>query len=171
MALRNIPSIDDPVAAGRKTCRKSHYDFDLPGAKAEFLKAIEFNPNSAYTHLFYSNCYLMPMGQHGEAIAENRRALELDPLSMPINNFLGETYLLARGYSQSYKQFQHTIAMDLNFPLAHLYFASLLELMGRFEDAINKSEKSVLLVGLTPTEASERAVALRRALKNRGEKG
>ncbi|MGC1296050.1 MAG: winged helix-turn-helix domain-containing protein, partial [Alloacidobacterium sp.] len=79
---------------------KSHYDFDLQGARAEFLKAIELNPNSAYAHLFYSNCYLMPMGQRTEAIEENKKALELDPLSMPINNFLGETYLLAGNYSQ-----------------------------------------------------------------------
>ncbi len=150
---------------------KSHYDFDLPGARAEFLEAIELNPNSAYAHLFYSNCYLMPMGQRDEAIAENRRALELDPLSMPINNFLGETYLLAGDYSQSYKQFQHTIRMDPNFPLPHLYIASLLELMGRFEDAINENEKGMLLAGFTPTEASKRAAALHKALKTGGKKG
>lgn len=58
---------------------KSHYDFDFPGAEREFLKAIEVNPNSAYAHLFYSNCYLMPMGHVQEAIAENQKALQLDP--------------------------------------------------------------------------------------------
>jgi hypothetical protein len=29
------------------------------------------------------------MGREAEAVAENRKALTLDPLSLPINNFLG----------------------------------------------------------------------------------
>ncbi len=74
---------------------KSHYDFDLPGARSEFVTALRLNPNSAFAHLLYSNCYLMPMGLRAEAIAENRKAIELDPLSLPINNFLRESYLLA----------------------------------------------------------------------------
>jgi TolB-like protein/DNA-binding winged helix-turn-helix (wHTH) protein/tetratricopeptide (TPR) repeat protein len=150
---------------------KSHYEFDLPGAKAEFQKAIELNPNSAYSHLFYSNCYLMPMSRRAEAIAENRKALELDPFSMPINNFLGETYLLAGDYSQSYQQFQHTIELDPNFGISHLYLASLLEITGKFEDAINENEKGQLLIGFTQQEASERAARVLRALRNGGEKG
>ena len=76
---------------------KSHYEFDFPGAEKEFLKAIEVNPNSPYAHLFYSNCFLMPMGRKAQAIAENKRALELDPLSLPINNFMGMTYMFAGG--------------------------------------------------------------------------
>jgi len=150
---------------------KSHYEFDLPGAKVEFQKAIELNPNSAYTHFFYSNCYLMPMSRRAEAIAENRKALELDPFSMPINNFLGETYLLAGDYAQSYQQFQHTIELDPNFGISHLYLASLLEITGKFEDAINENEKGQLLIGLTQQEASERAARVLRALRSGGEKG
>src|SRR5271170_1249093 len=30
---------------------KSHYEFNLPGAEKEFLKAMEVNPNSTYAHL------------------------------------------------------------------------------------------------------------------------
>ena len=105
---------------------KSHYEFDLPGAQKEFLTALELNPNSAYAHLFYSNCYLAPMGRMSEAIAENQRALELDPSSLPINNFMGMTYMFAENYEKAYQQFQHTIAMDPTFPLAHQYFSWLL---------------------------------------------
>src|ERR1700722_15776756 len=105
---------------------KSHYEFDFPGAEKEFLKAIEVNPNSTYAHLFYSNCFLMPMGRQAQAIAENKKALQLDPLSLPINNFMGMTYIFAADYGSAYRQFQHTIAMDPSFPLAHEYFAWLL---------------------------------------------
>jgi TolB-like protein/DNA-binding winged helix-turn-helix (wHTH) protein len=71
-ALALDPSLAEAHAALGMV--KSHYDFDLVGAQREFLKAIELNPNSAYAHLFYSNCYLAPMGRMSEAIAENQRA-------------------------------------------------------------------------------------------------
>ena len=84
---------------------------------------------------------------------------------------MGETYLLAGDYSRSYQQFQHTIAMAPNFPLAHFYFAGLLEQMGRYEDAIEENEKAQLLSGSTPEEATKRATMMRNALKGGGERG
>jgi TolB-like protein/DNA-binding winged helix-turn-helix (wHTH) protein/Flp pilus assembly protein TadD len=149
---------------------KSHYDFDFPGAEREFLKAIEVNPNSTYAHLFYSNCFLMPMGRKAQAIAENKRALELDPLSLPINNFMGMTYMFAGDYGSAYRQFQHTIAMNPNFPLAHDYLSSLLTAMGRYEEAIKEQEKAELLGGSSPVEAATRANVMERAFRSGGEK-
>ncbi len=86
-AIALDPSLAEAHAA--LGVEKSHNEFDFPGAEKEFLKALELNPNSAYAHLFYSNCYLLPMGRVQEAISENQKALELDPLSLPINNFMG----------------------------------------------------------------------------------
>src|SRR5262249_24608507 len=57
---------------------KSHYDFDFPGAQREFLKASELNPNYTNAHLFYAGAYLTPMGRHADAIAEMKKALEVD---------------------------------------------------------------------------------------------
>jgi TolB-like protein/Tfp pilus assembly protein PilF len=149
----------------------SHYEFDFPGAQREFLKAIELNPNSAYAHLFYSNCYLAPMGRMTEAIAENKKALELDPLSLPINNFMGMTYMFAGDYETSYRQFQHTISMDPTFPLAHEYVSGLLKLMGRYEEGIEEDEKAEVLGGSSPEDAAAEANIVRHALKAGGEKG
>ncbi len=150
---------------------KSHYEFDFPGAEREFLKALEVNPNSPYAHLFYSNCFLMPMGRKAQAIAENKRAIEIDPLSLPINNFMGMTYMFAGDYENAYRQFRHTIAMDPSFPLAHEYFSWLLLTMGRYEEAIREQEKSEVLSGSSTEEAAARANVMERAFKNGGEKG
>lgn len=168
-ALTLDPSLAEAHAA--LGMEKSHYEFDFPGAEKEFLKAIELNPNSAYAHLFYSNCYLAPMGRMQEAIAENKKAVELDPLSLPINNFLAMTYMFAGDYEKSYQQFQHTIAMNPTFPLAHEYFSFLLKLRGRFEEGIQEHEKSDVLGGSSPEDAAAEANLLRQALKNGGEKG
>ncbi|MGA8491261.1 MAG: winged helix-turn-helix domain-containing protein [Terriglobales bacterium] len=168
-ALALDPSLAEAHAALGMV--NSHYDFDFPGARTEFLKAIELNPNSAYAHLFYSNCYLAPMGRMSEAIAENQRALELDPLSLPINNFMGMTYMFAENYDKSYLQFQHTITMDPTFPLAHQYFSWLLAAMGRYEESIQENEKSELLGGSSPEGAAAEAAAMLRAFKTGGENG
>lgn len=167
-AIRLDPSLAEAHAA--LGMEKSHYEFDFPGAKREFLKALELNPNSAYAHLFYSNCYLMPMGREEEAIAENQKALTLDPLSLPINNFMGVTYLFVGNYDKSYRQFQHTIEMDPTFPLAHAYFAALLVAMDKYEEAIEEDERAEVLSGATPEKAAADAASSRKALKSGGEK-
>jgi TolB-like protein/DNA-binding winged helix-turn-helix (wHTH) protein len=167
-AIQLDPSLAEAHAA--LGMEKSHYEFDFPGAEREFLKAIEVNPNSTYAHLFYSNCFLMPMGRKAQAIAENKRALELDPLSLPINNFMGMTYMFATDYGSAYRQFQHTIAMDPTFPLAHEYFSGLLATMGRYEEAIKEHEKSEVLVGSSPEEAATEATIMLRAFRSGGEK-
>jgi TolB-like protein/DNA-binding winged helix-turn-helix (wHTH) protein/Flp pilus assembly protein TadD len=168
-ALTLDPSLAEAHAA--LGMEKSHYEFDLPGAQKEFLTALELNPNSAYAHLFYSNCYLAPMGRMSEAIAENQRALELDPLSLPINNFMGMTYMFAEDYEKAYQQFQHTIAMDPTFPLAHQYFSWLLVTMGRYEESIEENQKSELLSGSSPQDAAAEAAMMLQAFKAGGERG
>ncbi len=149
---------------------KSHYEFDFPGAEEEFLKALELNPNSAYAHLFYGNCFLMPMGRMEEAIAEIQKAIALDPLSLPINNFMGLAYQMAGNYEKSYQQYQHTIMMDPSFPLAHSYFAGLLFFTGRFEEGIEEDLKGNLLGGADPEQAAAESAARLKALKSGGEK-
>jgi adenylate cyclase len=168
-ALTLDPSLAEAHAA--LGMEKSHYEFDLPGAQKEFLTALELNPNSAYAHLFYSNCYLAPMGRMSEAITENQRALELDPLSLPINNFMGMSYMVAENYEKAYQQFQHTIAMDPTFPLAHQYFSWLLVTMGRYEESIEENQKSELLGGSSPEDAAAEAAVMLQAFKTGGERG
>jgi TolB-like protein/DNA-binding winged helix-turn-helix (wHTH) protein len=168
-AIELDPSLAEAHAA--LGMEKSHYDFDFPGAEREFLKAIQLNPNSAYAHLFYSNCYLMPMGRVQEAIAENKKALELDPLSLPINNFMGMTYYFADDYDASYRQFQHTIEMDPTFPLAHLYFALLLLDMGKYEQSFQEEQTSALLSGTAPQEAAALAASELKAYRQGGPSG
>jgi TolB-like protein/DNA-binding winged helix-turn-helix (wHTH) protein len=167
-AIQLDPSLAEAHAA--LGMEKSHYEFDLPGAEREFLKALEVNPNSPYAHLFYSNCFLLPMGRKAQAIAENRRAVEIDPLSLPINNFLGMTYMMAGDDDSAYRQFQHTIAMDPSFSLAHEYFSWFLTTTGRYEESIKEKEKGDVLSGASPEQAAAEAIVMEKAFKSGGEK-
>jgi tetratricopeptide (TPR) repeat protein len=165
-AIEIDPSLAEAHAA--LGMEKSHYDFDFPGAEHEFLTAIELNPSSAYAHLFYSNCYLLPMGRVQEAIAENRKALDLDPLSLPINNFMAMSYLFAGDYQRAYQQFQHTIGMDPTFPLAHDYLSVLLLATNQYEAAIQEEERADLLRGSSTQDASARAATALKAYRSGG---
>jgi len=150
---------------------KSHYDFDLPGAQKEFLKAIELNPNYANAHLYYAGAYLTPMGRHADAIAEMKKALELDPLSLPLNSLMGNIYLNAGDYQKAVQQFEHTIDLDPAFPLAHFFFASCLTEIGKYEQAIEEMQKGALLEGASPEEAAAVAGEFLRAFRTGGPNG
>jgi len=150
---------------------KSHYDFDLPGAQRDFLKAIELSPNYANAHLYYAGGYLTPMGRHAEAIAEMKKALELDPLSSPLNNYMGMTYLLAGDYQKSVQQLQHTIDLDPTFPLAHFFLASALTEIGKYGEAIEQVQRGALLSGESPEQASAVTAEFLSAFRTGGPNG
>lgn len=150
---------------------KSHYDYDLPGAQAEFLKGIKFNPNYANGRLFYAGGYLSPMGRHSEAIAEMKKALELDPLSLPLNNLMGNMYMGAGDYDKAVQQFRSTVELDPTFPLTHFFFSTCLERIGKYEEAIAERQKGELLVGASPDEAEAEASQFRKALQTGGANG
>jgi TolB-like protein len=60
------------------------YDHDWVSAEREFKRAIELSPGYANAHHWYA-LHLDETGRMEESIAEIKRALELDPLSMIIN--------------------------------------------------------------------------------------
>lgn len=149
---------------------KSHYDFDLPGAYTEFTKGIKFNPNYAIGHLFYAGGYLTPMGRHSEAIAEMKKALELDPLSVPLNNLMGNTYMWAGDFNKAAQQFRSTVELDPTFPMTHFFYSASLEGIGKYEEAIAEKQKGELLVGVSVAEVEAEAREFREALQSGGPK-
>jgi len=147
---------------------KSHYDYDFPGAQSEFLKAIKFNPNYANARLFYAGGYLTPMGRHTEAIAEMKKALQLDPLSLPLNNLMGNTYMWAGDYNKAVQQFRSTVELDPTFAMTHFFFSTCLEAIGRYEEAIAERQKGELLAGASPEEVEAEAREFRNVVQTGG---
>ena len=74
--------IDETLAEAHNALADVLYEYDWKFAEGEreFKRAIELNPNYATAHHWYSE-YLLTMGRNEEAIAEIKRAQELDPLS------------------------------------------------------------------------------------------
>lgn len=70
----------------------------MPQSIAEFEHAIELNSNYATAHHWYGRTALSALGRFDEAIAEMKKALELDPLSLIMNTDVGATYFMGRRY-------------------------------------------------------------------------
>ena len=111
--------IDDTLAEAHASLAyiKANYDWDWAGAEREFQRAIELNPNYAFAHTLNTSL-LNNMGRFEETIAEGKRAVELDPLSLPNNRNLGFVFYVARQYDQAIEQERKTLEMDPNFVLA-----------------------------------------------------
>src|SRR5262249_57073325 len=60
------------------------YEWDWAGAEHEFQRAIALDPSYPTVHQWRATNYLEPMGRADEALAEFKRAQELDPLSLVI---------------------------------------------------------------------------------------
>ncbi len=94
------------------------FDWDLDAGGKEFQRAIELSPSYATAHHWYA-WHLTLLGQYDEAIAEMKKAENLDPLSLIINADFAELLVIAHSYDESIEQSRKTIAMDPNFALAH----------------------------------------------------
>jgi TolB-like protein/Tfp pilus assembly protein PilF len=121
------------------------YDFDLEQSVKEFERAIQLNPNYATAHHWIANGVLPALGQFDRSIAEGKRAVELDPLSLIINANLGEDYFYARRYDEAIAQFRKTIEMDPRFYYAQWCLGQVWQLKGQLNEAINQYRKAVEL--------------------------
>jgi TolB-like protein/DNA-binding winged helix-turn-helix (wHTH) protein/Flp pilus assembly protein TadD len=167
--------LDDELAEAHAAlgAEKADFEYDWPGAEREFKRALELNPNYAEAHFRHALTYLMPLGKSEQAIAEMKRALELDPFSPIYNTVLGLTYFYARRYDQAQEQFQKAVKLNPDFFVTHYHLAWLYSQIGQYEKAIGELTKGRLLSGddRTVKAAAADDVALRKALAAEGPRG
>jgi tetratricopeptide (TPR) repeat protein len=109
---------------------------------SEYKRAIELQPNDATAHHWFGNDTLAALGRFDEAIAEGKRAIELDPLSTVINVDLAETFYYAHRYDESDKQLRKTLEIDPTSFYAHYNLGIVLQLKGDLSGAIAEYEKA-----------------------------
>ena len=122
-------------------------DLDLVGAERELKRAIELQPNNATTHQWYGNGPLDSLGRFDEAIAETKRAVELDPLSPIINTDHAFSLYYARRNDEAMAQAKKTIDLDPGFFYSHQILGMVLQAKGDLPGAIAEFEKARQLSG------------------------
>ncbi len=121
---------------------KFNYEFDWVGAEREFRRAIELNPSYAFAHEQFGMALAFQGQRLDEAVAEGKRATELDPLSPQV--LLDTTWALA--YQGKYKAAteQANRARDLD----PAFFGPPFQIgwidiqAGKFSDAIPELQKA-----------------------------
>src|SRR2546421_13055807 len=106
------PSLGAPHAALGEVY--TNFDHDFTRAIAEFDRAIELDPNYATAHQWKTTA-LGALGEFDRAIAGDRQAIALDPLSLIVNADLAFNYLNARRFDESIAQSRKTLEIDSNF--------------------------------------------------------
>lgn len=117
-------------------------DWNWAESQRHFQRAIALNPNYATAHHWYGEVYLMPAGRADEAIAEIRKAQELDPLSPVITTDLGKDLYLARRYEEAVVELRRALEIDPNFISAHNWLSDTFLEQGKYADAIAELEKT-----------------------------
>jgi TolB-like protein/Tfp pilus assembly protein PilF/Tfp pilus assembly protein PilO len=122
------------------------------GAEKEFKRGIQLNPNYPTAHHWYGLPYLSMLGRLDEAMAEIKRAQQLDPLSPIISANAGNLYVLKRDLNPAIEEFKKVIELDPNFPIARDFLGCAYLKQGHEQEAITELQKGVELSGRASQE-------------------
>jgi adenylate cyclase len=145
-AAQKALELDPTLAEPHSTLGLILYSgFDFSQSKKEFERAIALDPNDATAHQWFGNGPLIVTGEFDQAIAEGKRAIELDPLSLVINTDLAVGYTMARRYPEAIEQFNKILAVDPRFYYARWAFGLALQCNGQLPEAIAQYKKAAEL--------------------------
>jgi TolB-like protein/Flp pilus assembly protein TadD len=142
------------------------YDWDWAAAEKEFQRSIDLNPNDPRTRQYYAWFLSEQGGRDEEAIAEGKKAQQLDPLSPEVNTFLGTVLIFVRKSDQAVEQMRRTIDLDPNYWLAHAFLGRAYEQKGDIGRAITEYQRARQL----ETSVAEPLALLGRAYALSGKK-
>ena len=141
-------------------------NWNWAGAEREFKRAIDLNPSYSLARAWYAH-YLAAMGRSDESVAEAKRALELDPLSVFTMDFSEWAFYLDRHYELALEKSQRNSELAPESPWSHYDLGQIYEWTGRHREAIEEYTKAQEIFGLSPNRLAE----LRTVYQQSGEKG
>jgi eukaryotic-like serine/threonine-protein kinase len=125
------------------------HDWQWEKAQSEFKRALELNPCYPTANHYCAEC-LMTLGHQAEALRTMKKSLELDPLSLIINDAIGWNFYHARKYDEAVEQLMRTVELDPNYPMTYWLLGLLYRKTARYDLAIAAGEKGVTLSGGSP---------------------
>ncbi len=153
-AARKALDLDSMLAEPHATLGfvKMYYAWDWRAADREFQLAIARNPSYATAHEWYG-LYLAAMGRYDEAVAQERSAQALDPLSVGVASTSGWVMHYSGRQDDAERTLRTALRMDSAFALAHLYLGRVLQANGKLEGAVAQYRASGPLRAWVPTIA------------------
>lgn len=124
-------------------------DWDWTSAEKEFLRALELNPGLAQAHSDYSQLEAL-FGRENLAIAEARRARELEPLSATIQSNLSWDYYWAHRFDDAIAISREMLASEPAYLIARSCIIRSLLVQGKFSEAHHEVVADLLAHGQDP---------------------
>ena len=151
-ALKAV-ELDDTLAEAHALLAgfRWYAEWDWPAAEREFRRAVELNPNSADTHLWYS-LFLAAMSRPQEARAPMERALELDPHNAFSQWVFAVELLLQRHYEEAIAQIRKSLP---DFAAAHSGLWVAFHAKGMYEEALVEAKASLTFFAPGVPEVAE----------------
>lgn len=136
-AARKALELDSTLAGPHATLgfAAMYYDWSWPTAEREYRLAIARNPSYATAHEWYG-LFLAAMGRFDEAQAQERQALELDPLSIAIAGTAGWVLHYSGKQDQAEAVLRSTLRTDSTFGIGQLYLGRVLQFEGHLDSAL-----------------------------------
>jgi serine/threonine-protein kinase len=125
------------------------YDWDSPGAEAEFRRALELSPGYATGHMWYS-IFLLCNGRFDESLVEIGRARELDPLSPMIHTAPGVVDYMSRRYDEAIAVAREALELDVDFVYALWLLGQVYKQKAMYDQAIAALQRAVAVPGSPP---------------------
>jgi serine/threonine-protein kinase len=149
MALKAL-EMDDSLAEAHTSLAYARWlgDLDWSGAEREFKRALDLKTSYVMAHEWYAE-FLAAQGRFDDAVAEIRKAQQLDPLAVPVNRAVGWILYFARRYGESVEELRKTLAMNAEFLGARLVLWWVHVARGAPEEAIADIRRELQKPGLT----------------------
>ncbi|MGH7612867.1 MAG: tetratricopeptide repeat protein [Gemmatimonadales bacterium] len=155
-AARKALELDSTLAGPHATLGyvAMYYDWNWSTAEREYRVAIARNPSYATAHEWYG-LFLAAMGRFDEAQAQERQALELDPLSIAIAGTVGWVLHYSDKQDQAEAVLRSALRTDSTFAIGQLYLGRVLQFQGKYDSALAHFARTGPLRSWIPNLAGE----------------
>ena len=139
-------AIDDSLAAAHHSIAnyKANYLRDNPGAKREFERALELDPNDSSIYADYSQL-LVNTGGSEPAIAVAQKAKQVDPQDPYASYTLAQAFTMSGRYEEGLQESQRTIGLDDKNWWGYYWRAVAYSQKGMSDEAISAAQTAAKL--------------------------
>jgi tetratricopeptide (TPR) repeat protein len=141
-------------------------NWDWSTAVSEIRQAIDLNPNLSQAHSSYGR-YLLTMGRTSEGLAETKRAVELDPLSLSIRWDRCVLLYLVGQYDGATEQCRKMQELNPNSDLGFLLCGEVDVEKGNLAEAVRELQEAVTFFQRGRQIEADPAYANRKALHDK----
>jgi Tfp pilus assembly protein PilF len=131
----------DPMLSEAHTALAAYfedYKFNWPDAEREYRLALRLSPGLALAHEWYGE-FLAFMGRETEALAQEHRASEIQPLSLPVKLSYGRVLMCARRYDDAIAQLREALEFSPSLALGHFWLAQVYALKDMTAESVKES--------------------------------